>query len=54
MSEEEQRERIRRNQEWLSNQKKEALTTGINHVQYQRSSPPREEVTVFKQTKILS
>ncbi|XP_023695613.1 pleckstrin homology domain-containing family A member 4 isoform X3 [Paramormyrops kingsleyae] len=43
MSEEEQRERIRKNQERLSNQKKEALPTGINHIQYQRSSPPREE-----------
>ncbi|XP_048871514.1 uncharacterized protein LOC125743004 isoform X2 [Brienomyrus brachyistius] len=43
MSEEEQRERIRRNQERLSNQKKGGLPTGINHIQYQRSSPPREE-----------
>ncbi|XP_036391780.1 uncharacterized protein si:ch211-234p6.5, partial [Megalops cyprinoides] len=43
MSEEEQRERIKRNQERMAGQKKAAMPSVTNHTQCQGSSPPREE-----------
>ncbi|KAJ8284227.1 hypothetical protein COCON_G00030770 [Conger conger] len=43
MSEEEQRERIKRNQERLANQKKAPTSSPTNHSQSQQPSPPREE-----------
>ncbi|KAG7492087.1 hypothetical protein MATL_G00010970 [Megalops atlanticus] len=43
MSEEEQRERIKRNQERMASQKKTAMPSATNHSQCQGSSPPREE-----------
>ncbi|KAJ8399927.1 hypothetical protein AAFF_G00406570 [Aldrovandia affinis] len=43
MSEEEQRERMKRNKERLANQKKAPTPSPTNHSQCQRTSPPREE-----------
>ncbi|XP_035259801.1 uncharacterized protein si:ch211-234p6.5 isoform X1 [Anguilla anguilla] len=43
MSEEEQRERMKRNQERLANQKKAPTSSPTNHSQSQRPSPPKEE-----------